>query len=106
MVVPNRELANIIPSDILSTHYHQMDTNCIPEDINMDPPRERSNNLSTISSRESLIYLDESTISYNIRMKIQSKDPAWADQMDDLDNTQLSYANPNIEGLTNSNQAL
>jgi len=104
MVASNRELANITPSNIFSSYHHQIDIHYIPKDINMDPSRGRSNNLSTINSRKSLTYLDTFLVSYNIRMKLQSKDPTWADQIEDLNNRQLFYADPsNIERLSNCN---
>lgn len=42
----------------------------------MNLSRERSNNLSAISFREFSTHLEELTISYNIRIEIQSKNPA------------------------------
>jgi len=104
--MPNRELANIIPSDIFTTHHHQIDTHCIPENINMNFLRGRFNNLSTINFKDFLTHLDTSLVLYNIRMELQSKDPAWANQMEDLNNIQLFYADSfNIEGPSNCNQA-
>ena len=38
-----------------------------------------------------------------MRIEIQSKNLKYTDQIDNLDNIQLFYANPNTEGLSNNN---
>jgi len=82
MVVPNREIVNkkllIIPSAMSSPKVINNDL----EDINMGPPRERSNKLSINSSRESSADSKSSDNEYTHRMEIQSSDPNWANQAD------------------------
>ena len=82
IVAPNREIANknllIISSAMSSSKIINNDS----EDINMGPPRERSNKSSINSSRESSTDSKSSDNEYAYRMKIQSSNPNWANQAD------------------------
>ena len=86
MVVPNRKLVNTQFSfDISSTSNPQahLDTLNMENDINMDPPRERSQINSKNNSRNLSIVSTISFKSYYKCMEIQNHNQLWCNQVED-----------------------
>ena len=82
MGAPNREIVNknlLVTSLAMSCSKN---INNDIEDVNMGPPRGRSNNSSINSSRESYVVSKALTNVYVTYMEIQSEDLNWANQAD------------------------
>jgi len=65
---------NINLSSYNSTMSHSVEVNTISKDINIDELRGRFKSFNLNSSRESLVHLDISFISYMNRIEVQSND--------------------------------
>ena len=72
----------------------------------MNISRDRSNLLSFNSSRKSLTCLNMSSILYMDKMETQNHCLTWAEQIDSLQNYQLSYTTSNKEKNYNQDKAI
>ena len=100
IVVSNRKLVNTQFSfDISSTSNPQahLDTLNMENDINMDPPRGRSQ----INSRDLSIISTTSSKSYHKCMEIQNHNQLWCNQVEDEYNAHSS--DTNVEEINISN---
>jgi len=103
MVVLNREILNknlLVTSSAMSC---PKDISNNTEDVNMGTPKEKSNDSSVNSSRESSIMSKASINVYATCMEIQSKDPNWTNQA----NTEIFYIPVSSQvGRESNNQVL
>jgi len=83
MVVPNRELVNTMLSFVTSTFSIPSTQNNTNMDMNIDTPSGRSVNSSANISRELSAHSSVSSISYIKKMKAQSDNPSWANQVEE-----------------------
>jgi len=104
MVVPKRDLTNKISSYTSEFTNQYNNTPSIMANYNslmnvdIEPPRGRTNFLSAVSSREPSNHSSISSIPYVERMEIQNDNPSWADQVEESEQVtasqelRLSYA--------------
>ena len=83
MVAPNREIANTNIFSSSSAMSNPLESNAVPENIQMNAPRDRSTISSMNSSRESSVLFKSSSIAYATRMEAQSGNTNWANQTED-----------------------
>ena len=74
--------------------------------VNIDIPRGRSNFLSSNNSRMSLTHSNVFSILYADRIEIQNYCPIWAEQVDSLQDYQLSYTISNKKDIYNQDKAV
>jgi len=104
MIVPNRELANTqFPFDISLTSNPQvyLDTLNMEDNIDMGPPRGRSQVNSKNNSRDLSIISITSSKSYHKHMEIQNYNQSWCNQVEDEYNAHSSGTNVEETNISN-----